>query len=61
MISRGQVVIILYGDNLPERRRIGDSTGLEIFLSQAGLAMEKAFLERKLKEVPTLGKEHSYS
>ena len=61
MISRGQVVIILYGDNLPERRRIGDSTGLEIFLSQAGLAMEKAFLERKLKEVPTLGKEHSHS
>jgi len=61
MVSRGQVLIILYGDNLPERRRIGDSTGLEIFLSQAGLAMEKAFLERKLKEVPSLGKEHPYS
>ncbi len=61
MVGRGQVLIILYGDNLPERRRIGDSTGLEIFLSQAGLAMEKAFLERKLKEVPPLGKEHPYS
>jgi hypothetical protein len=42
-------VAILYGDNLPEKRPIGDTEALEIFLSQAGLAMEKALLERRLR------------
>jgi hypothetical protein len=28
---------------------IGDTESLEIFLSQAGLAMEKALLERRLR------------
>jgi len=48
IISEGKVVAVLYGDNLPERRSIGDTEALEIFLSQAGLAMEKALLERRL-------------
>jgi hypothetical protein len=39
----------LYGDNLPGEEPIGDTDALEIFLSQAGLAMEKGILERKLK------------
>lgn len=50
LISEGEVVALLYGDNLPERRPIGDTEALEIFLSQAGLAMEKAILQRKLKD-----------
>ena len=54
LISRGKVVVILYGDNLPERRRIGDTTSLEIFLAQAGMTMEKAYLERRLREVPAI-------
>ena len=54
LISRGKVVVILYGDNLPERRRIGDTTSLEIFMAQAGMTMEKVFLERRLKEVPAI-------
>jgi hypothetical protein len=49
IISEGKVVAILYGDNLPEKRPIGDTEALEIFLSQAGLAMEKALLERRLR------------
>jgi len=49
IISEGKVVAILYGDNLPERKPIGDTEALEIFLSQAGLAMEKALLERRLR------------
>lgn len=49
ILSEGKVVAILYGDNLPERAAIGDTEALEIFLSQAGLAMEKALLERRLR------------
>jgi len=49
IISEGKVVAILYGDNLPAKQPIGDTEALEIFLSQAGLAMEKALLERRLR------------
>ena len=48
LISEGRVVAVLYGDNLPENKPIGDTESLEIFLSQAGLAMEKALLERRM-------------
>ena len=50
IISEGKVVALLYGDNLPENEKIGDTDTLEIFLSQAGMAMEKALLQRRLKE-----------
>lgn len=49
LISEGKVVAILYGDNAPQKKAIGDTESLEIFLSQAGLAMEKALLERRLR------------
>ncbi|MDH3999489.1 MAG: response regulator [Desulfuromonadales bacterium] len=48
LISEGRVVAVLYGDNLPDAKEIGDTESLEIFLSQAGLAMEKALLERRM-------------
>ncbi len=48
LISEGRVVAVLYGDNLPAEKPIGDTESLEIFLSQAGLAMEKALLERRM-------------
>ncbi len=48
LISEGRVVAVLYGDNLPDEKPIGDTESLEIFLSQAGLAMEKALLERRM-------------
>ena len=50
IVSGGEVVAILYGDNFPESRPIGETDSLEIFLSQAGMAMEKALLESRLKE-----------
>jgi len=50
IVSEGKVVAILYGDNLPENKPIGDTDSLEIFLSQAGLAMEKALLQRRLQD-----------
>jgi CheY-like chemotaxis protein len=49
IVSEGKVVALLYGDNLPGEMPIGDTDSLEIFLSQAGVAMEKAFLQSKLK------------
>ncbi|RNC70088.1 MAG: response regulator [Desulfuromonadales bacterium] len=50
IVSEGRVVAILYGDNLPDRKPIAGTEALEIFLSQAGMVMEKALLERKLME-----------
>jgi CheY-like chemotaxis protein len=49
IVSESKVVALLYGDNIPEQRPIGDTDSLEIFLSQAGVAMEKTLLQRKLK------------
>ena len=48
LVSEGRVVAVLYGDNLPDNKPIGDTEALEIFLSQAGLVMEKALLERRV-------------
>jgi hypothetical protein len=50
IVSEGKVVAVLYGDNGYDPRPIGDTDSLEIFLSQAGIAMEKALLQRRLKE-----------
>ena len=50
IVSEGKVVAVLYGDNLPEHKPIGDTDSLEIFLSQAGIAMEKALLQRRLQD-----------
>jgi CheY-like chemotaxis protein len=50
IISDDEVVAILYGDNLPETKPIGDTDSLEIFLSQAGMVTEKALLQDRLKE-----------
>lgn len=48
LMSEGEVVAVLYGDNLPDVKPIGDTDSLEIFLSQAGIAMEKALLTKRL-------------
>jgi CheY-like chemotaxis protein len=50
LISQNRVIGFLYGDNLPEDKPIGDVESLAIFLSQAGIAMEKSMLERQLNE-----------
>lgn len=48
--SGGCVVAIVYADNLPEERPIRDTTALEIVLHEAGLALDRALLERALAE-----------
>lgn len=50
IVSSGRVVAILYGDNAPSDEEIGDTESLEIFLVQAGMAMDRALLSRQLRE-----------
>ncbi len=44
IMNRDKVVGVLYGDNGGNRSDMGDTTGLEIFLSQAGFALENALI-----------------
>lgn len=59
LICEGRIIAVLYGDNLPEMKPIGDIEGLEIFINQAGLAMEKALLERKILELERVKKKEA--
>jgi hypothetical protein len=50
LVSHSRVIGFLYGDNLPEKRAIGDTETLSIFLSQAGIAMQQCILDKQLLE-----------
>jgi hypothetical protein len=51
LVVDNKVALIIYGDNLPDLRPIKGVETLEIFMNQAGMALEKALLERKLAEL----------
>lgn len=51
LIVDGKVALIVYGDNLPDKKPIRGIDTLEIFMNQAGMALEKALLEKKLAEL----------
>ena len=51
IVAEGQVVALLYADNLSTGAAIAETEGLEIFISQAGLALEKALLQRRIQEM----------
>ncbi len=53
--SAGEPVALLYADNLPGARPIGDTTALEVVLHQAGLALDRAALELALAEARGAG------
>ena len=48
--SGGRLAALLYADNLPGNTPIGDATGLDIAMHEAGLALDRALLERELAE-----------
>ena len=50
LVSRSRIIGFLYADNLPDNKTIERTETLEIFLSQAGVALEKNLLEKKLNE-----------
>jgi hypothetical protein len=51
LIAEGRVVALLYCDNMSTGEKIGETEGLEIFIDQAGLALEKSLLQRRLQEM----------
>ncbi|MBI5182398.1 MAG: DUF4388 domain-containing protein [Nitrospirae bacterium] len=51
MVCGDRVIAVLYGDNLPNKNKIENTEGLEAFMRVAGVALEKAVLEKKLKEI----------
>jgi hypothetical protein len=48
--SGGRVAALLYADNLPQGEPLRDATALAIVLHEAGLALDRALLERALAE-----------
>jgi len=45
--SNNKPLVFFYGDNLPHKKSIQDTDALEIFFTQAGLAMEKLLMGKK--------------
>jgi hypothetical protein len=51
LVVDGKVALIVFGDNVPEEKPIRGMDTLEIFMNQAGMALEKALLEKRLAEL----------
>jgi hypothetical protein len=51
VIAEGRVVALLFCDNLSSVEPFSEAEGLEIFIDQAGLALEKAILQRRLMDI----------
>ena len=50
MLNNREVLTILYGDNPVSGKPLGKLRGVELFLAQAGMALENVFLHRKLRQ-----------
>lgn len=51
VLAGGRIVAMLYADQVPTASPIRDVETLEIFLGQAGMALERAYLRRQLREL----------
>jgi len=49
VVSMGKVAVVLYADDCQDKGGLGPTNSLDIFLSHAGLALDRSFLEMKLK------------
>jgi CheY-like chemotaxis protein len=50
LVAHRDAIALLYGDNPETGRDLGRLDALELFIHQAGLALENAFLQRKIQE-----------
>jgi hypothetical protein len=50
IVTDDRVVALLYADNLPAGEPLGDTGSLEVLLDAAGIALDRAVLERTLAE-----------
>lgn len=57
IVIEGKVVALLYCDNYTSGYKVTSTEGLEIFINQAGLALEKSLLQRRLQEIEKKSKE----
>lgn len=51
IITENKVVALIYCDNGTKAEKMPETEGLEIFIDQAGLALEKSLLQRRLQEI----------
>jgi CheY-like chemotaxis protein len=49
LLAHRETIALLFGDNPDTGRELGRLDALELFVSQAGVALENAFLQRKLQ------------
>jgi len=49
MLNSRDVLTVLYGDNPISGRPLGKLQGMELFIAQAGMALENVFLQKKLR------------
>jgi len=54
IVCEDVVVAILYGDNLPDKKPIHETEGLEAFIKVTEIAFSKALLERKFQKTSNL-------
>jgi CheY-like chemotaxis protein len=55
LLTHREAVAVLFGDNPETGRTLGRLEALEVFIDQAGVALENAFLQRKLQTFQTQG------
>ncbi len=53
LLTHREAVAVLFGDNPETGRALARLEGLEVFINQAGIALENAFLQRKLQTLQT--------
>jgi hypothetical protein len=51
VFCQGRLAALLYGDTLPDKTAVPDTTNLEVVLGQAGLALDRAQLEARIAEL----------
>jgi len=51
LIAENKVVALLYCDNSMSGEDFVETEGLEIFINQAGLALEKSLLQKRLQDM----------